>query len=269
MPDLSLWASWAQIISLPVAIVAILVSLWVYLKSKPRPALAYQFDRILSLIDAGPTFEGDIEIRYNGQAVENIFVVLARLKNVGNVAIRRSDIVEPVAFTFAPGIKLLRQPQCRDKTPKNLKVDWEIEEMDPISKTSRVSLDFDLLNPGDEFVVSFLCTGKHELPEVTARIEGITEMARIEAGKARLRNVVGAAILTALSIIMSSFGIAILLIRSVERSSSSFNSPRLITNSILLISGVIIGFLMAGVIAFSLQQLQLELIQYRSGQRKS
>ena len=41
-------------------------------------------------------------------------------------------------------------------------------------------VDFELLNPGDEFTIEFTCTGKSSIPKVEARIEGINQIALLE-----------------------------------------------------------------------------------------
>ncbi len=143
-------------------------------------ALACWFDPIASPLEvkAGEAIEGDIEIRYKGQPVKNLFLVQANLKNTGNMAIRQSDVVEPLAFTFGPNAELVRPPRFLEKTPDNLAINWILPDEPPPTprKVVQVYLVFDLLNPGDEFKVEFLCTGESGVPEASARIEGIQEI---------------------------------------------------------------------------------------------
>ena len=80
-------------------------------------------DSISSLVEikAGEALEGDIEIRYKGKPVENLFSVRAKVRNTGNLAIRKSDILKSITFTFDPNAELLRQPEIVQKKPENLK----------------------------------------------------------------------------------------------------------------------------------------------------
>ena len=48
-------------------------------------------------------------------------------------------------------------------------------------------MSFDLLNPDDEVMVEFLCTGNPLLPTLTARIEGIKKLAIIDPTETKYR----------------------------------------------------------------------------------
>ena len=124
MPQLTEWAAWANIIAVPIAVA---LSLWLYYRNKQKRALACEFQSIDFPIEvkAGKALEGDIEIHYKKRAVDNLFLVRFRLKNTGNLAIRKEHVVEPVRFTFGPDIKILRPPKLLDKKPKNLKTSWD------------------------------------------------------------------------------------------------------------------------------------------------
>jgi hypothetical protein len=190
---LNQFANWAQIIALPLAII---IAVWSLRRSRQKRALACDFDPIVFPIEikAGKALEGDIEIHYSGQPVENLFLVRAKLKNTGNIAIRKEHIIEPVTFTFGPDAELLRKPRVLDKRPDNLKIDWDFGEIAPAPRPSAVSLDFDLLNPGDELVAEFTCTGQSKTPRVTARIEG-GEIDLLDPEEKRLRRQVSKKVL--------------------------------------------------------------------------
>lgn len=189
----SLWADWAQIISVPVAIIALLISVWLsvwlYRRGRQRRTLACEFDPIMFPIEikAGEALEGDLEIYYKGQAITSLFLVRAKLKNTGNMAIRKEHIVEPVTFTFGPDTELLRKPRVLEKKPENLEINWDFAEDFPGLRARAMSLDFDLLNPGEELTAEFMCTGRSTLPKVTARIEGISEIEKLEPEERRLK----------------------------------------------------------------------------------
>jgi len=192
MQILDTWASWAQIISLPVAIVAILLTIWMYFRGKQRRAITCELDTISPIeIKAGEALKGDIEIHYKGKPVENLFLVRANLRNTGNLPIRQADVVEPVTFTFDSAAELLRQPDVTKKKPENLKITWVFNATDTIARPNIASLNFELLNPGEGLTIEFTCTGKSGVPQVTARIEGIKEIAVLESEEAKLRDEIG------------------------------------------------------------------------------
>lgn len=188
MEILTLLANWAQIIGLPVAIIAIAISVWFYRKGRQKRALSCTFDSVVSPVEikAGEALKGDIEIRYKGKAVENLFVVRARLKNSGNSAILKSDVVDPIKLTFPEGAELIRHPIIVSRTPHELNVDWQFGVTGNPPRVNSTSLIFDLLNPKDELSIEFICTGARGVPIITARIEGVSQVDVIGPDELRL-----------------------------------------------------------------------------------
>lgn len=190
MENLNQLAIWAQIISLPIAIIAILVSVWLYYKSRQRKTIACIFDQIGSPIEfkAGEALDGAIEILYKGKAVKNIFLVRFKIRNTGNIPIRQSDIITPLTFIFEPDVVLLREPRVITQKPSNLNIEWKLNETDNSPK-NEISFLFDLLNPNDEISAEFLCTGDVNLPTVVARIEGVRNIDALDPEEKRLKDV--------------------------------------------------------------------------------
>jgi len=181
-------ANWAQILSVPLAILAIAVSIWLFRRNKQTRALACIFDPFVSPIEirAGNALKGHIEIRYKGQPVDNILVTRVKVKNVGNQPIRKTDVIEPVKFIFESGTELIREPRTVDRRPANLKVEWSLGSIDSAATASYAVMEFDLLNPGEELSAEFICTGASKWPRVVARIEGVSEIQRTLDSRYRL-----------------------------------------------------------------------------------
>jgi len=186
METLDLLASWAQILSLPIAVIAILVSIWLFYRSKQRRAIACIFDQIESPLEirSGKALDGAIEILYKGKSVKNIFLVRFRVKNIGNLPIRQSDVVSPLTFTFDPDVVILREPRVIEKKPLDLRIKWGVKK----TGKKEISFLFDLLNPGDEVSAEFLCAGDAKLPNIVARIEGVGNIDTFDPEEKRLRN---------------------------------------------------------------------------------
>lgn len=174
MNDLNTLAAWANILAIPIAIVSIVISIlssvWIYHRSKPKISLSCVIDPIEFPIEikAGEALRGEIEIRYKKRAVKNLSILRAKVKNTGNSAIRKTHIVEEMAFIFPDDAELLRAPVIVSSKPENLRIDWKIE-----NPPNKVFMVFDLLNPGDEITIEFLCAGASTIPQVEARIEGL------------------------------------------------------------------------------------------------
>ncbi len=199
MENLSQLANLAQIISAPLALVAILISVWLYRRGRQRRALACEFMSIDSPVEikAGGALKGEIEILYKGKPVGNLFLVRARVRNTGNLPIRKEDTVEPVTFSFEPDVEILRQPDAIAKRPDNLKIGWILEQSGSVFNLAR--LDFDLLNQSEEFTVEFICTGESKVPKVSARIEGIREIELYDPEELELRERVTSSAWTAVT----------------------------------------------------------------------
>jgi hypothetical protein len=186
MPDLNELATWAQIISIPLAIIAIWIAIYVYLRSKQRRLLICELDSIQSPIEikGGEALDGKIEILYQNEKVENLFIVRARIINSGTLPIRKSEVVVPLTFTFEPDVRMLREPREIKKSPSGLTIHWDLNKND---SSNIACLNFDLLNPTDEVTIEFVCTGTSKDPIVTARIEGIKEITLLDAIGRQLR----------------------------------------------------------------------------------
>ena len=179
-------AAWAQIISLPVAVIGVLVSVWLYHRGKPRRALSCEVDRFITLVEvkASSDWKDEIQVLYKGQQVRDLFGTCPRLKNTGNTAIRREDVLEPITFTFAEGTQLLSEPEVLWDLPGKLTIIWKLEKTGPAPSAS---MEFDLLNPGDDLGVIFLCSGTKKPPKVEARIEGVRQIGTVSGEKLRGR----------------------------------------------------------------------------------
>ena len=207
MPDLGVLADWAQIVSVLLASIALLVSVVMYRRGRQRRALLCEFDSIVYPveIEAGTALAGDLEIHYRGEPVRNLFVVRATLENNGNAPIRKSHVLEPVTFVFPPGTDLLCEPKVVAKKPSNLKISWNLSKTGSDSRPSAAILDFDLLMQHEVVITEFTCTGTSTWPQVTARIEGIPEIKVVDPEmSALMKKISSAATSLALPAILTS-----------------------------------------------------------------
>ncbi len=187
MPEtLSIWAGWAAIVAVLLAIVTIMLTVWLFRRGQKKRAIGCELQEVKFPIEirAGEALKGDIEILYKGEPIDNLFLVRARLKNTGNQAIRKEHIVKPVTFAFSSEVKHIREPRIVFKKPNNLSVNYSYAGQSHPSRSvwaesidsaqaphlipNNFMLDLDLLNPDDEFGIEFVCTGKSDLPKVAA-----------------------------------------------------------------------------------------------------
>ena len=174
IPALIIVSSLIAILVAPI-VVAIIVSIVLYRRSRQHRAISCTFESAEHPVEikAGPGLAGDIEILYRGQKVSNLYVVRATIRNTGNVQILASDFVEPLAFSFQPGTRLVGEPSTTSAAPMNLTTEWSIDTADSATQPTNARVDLPLLNPGDHFTAEFVYTGDGALPTVSARIAGV------------------------------------------------------------------------------------------------
>ena len=116
---------------------------------------------------ASPVFHGidpevrkDIEIKYNGKTVSDIFELDFVVVNEGSRAIR--DVIEPMTVRF-PGTTQILDSKVISTNPRGRRVDISEEET---PEGPKVTIDFKLLNSGENFNVKVLLQGVARLSEI-------------------------------------------------------------------------------------------------------
>ena len=173
------WPEWAQIISLPVGIIGIVIAslaIWVTIRlsrhSLKDAVLATRFEAIVMPVElkADEDIQSDIRILYKGKPVSNLFVVRGKLRNMGSRVVRGSqdekDVEKPVTFTLSQNAKFLDAKVVQIPDYASASVTYEDRES---------TLLFKSLEPREEIIVQFICEGttKGEVPRVGARISGV------------------------------------------------------------------------------------------------
>jgi hypothetical protein len=251
MPDLDMLGNWANIGMVLITILSIVIAAYRNRRARPRRALACEFSRAKPLIyvSASEAAESDIEIRYKGQKTKNAFTVHARLKNIGVEEIRRSDIVEPVTFTFGVGTELLAKPHTIRTYPEDLKFTWNLPRTASGSKRNAVSLDFDLLNQDEELLIEFICIGPRAEPKVGARIVGISTIQLVDLDDLMKQR-------------SSMRYISLVIILGLGTLTAA-----IILNIPILCQGLVAGFVLAGVVGFLLNNLRMAQVKRNASKR--
>ena len=105
------------------------------------------------------------------------------IRNNGNLSIRKEDIIKPLEFNFGEKSSVIDYSVI-DTEPEGITVNLESNN----EKNNLIRCFFDLLNPGDEFTLQFVCLGESkELPNITARIEGVKQI-EVETSSASEEN---------------------------------------------------------------------------------
>jgi hypothetical protein len=124
------------------------------------------------MVGGGPTID-KLQFSYDGRPVAKLSKLAFVLVNTGRTAIRASDIVAaPAIILFGTSILDVRIDSV---SPANLIV---VPKLDPPNHS--VSLEFPLLNPGDQIQFSVLVESEDPKVEATARIAGLTTLAYLD-----------------------------------------------------------------------------------------
>ena len=171
MPNI-IETTWITILLGSIAvIVAIIVPITLYILSKRKKKLICILFPSLSLVDVRTEVKDKIEIYYNKNLVENLSMTKVKIRNNGNLPIRKEDIVKPLEFDFGEILSVIGYSVI-DTEPRGITANLE-----PNTENNLIRCSFDLLNPSDELSLQFVCLGENkELPNVTARIEGIKQV---------------------------------------------------------------------------------------------
>lgn len=158
---------WA-IIAAAAGVLAVVVAIAIYVKSRTRPALAYEVTVTPLLSDKAP---GSLEIRYEGVPVRAATLVDVDVRNVGNAAIRSDDFESDLSVVFEPGVLVLAG-EVTATQPPDLKPSFSSGTVESMSVEPL------LLNAGDGFTVQILASEFNGNVELEGRIAGITDFQR-------------------------------------------------------------------------------------------
>jgi hypothetical protein len=120
-----------------------------------RKRLSYEIVSNVLLISTEKGIEDKVEIRYEGQVVRNVRLIVIKLINDGYLSIKRDDFEKPIKFIF-PGAKILTSEKVKFH-PENLgtqmayRDDWI--EMDPTLLNRKDYVQFKVLLSGYEKMI--------------------------------------------------------------------------------------------------------------------
>lgn len=163
---------WLAISSFFIAIVGIILAIGFYLKSRRLKIPCYSIRSINVVQDLISKFES-LEIRYAGDAIENLTVTKLAFWNWGKETINSSDIAsaDPLLVRATEGYKILEAKVIYANNPAN-----QFSIIDHEDKTA-VSLNFDYLDKNEGAVIQIIHTGTtNDHIQVTGTIKGAGKM---------------------------------------------------------------------------------------------
>lgn len=158
-----------QFIGAFLALIAIGMSIYLFILQKNKKALSYRIITETALLTVNEEIKGKLKIVYENVPVQDVHLLVMKIENSGNVPITSSDFEEPLTFSFGETTQIL-SAETTDVVPRTLKPIISIKD------SNKIILEPTLLNGKDNFVVKLLLAqyNKYILPE--ARIIGVGEI---------------------------------------------------------------------------------------------
>ncbi len=160
-----------QFIGVLVAVIAIIVSIYIYILQKRKKDLTYCVVAKAPLLTVDEALEKKVKIYYQDTLIRDVFLLLINILNKGNEPIKRDDFVEPLTFSFGENTKILNaeiSESIPTKIKLNLKIIENILEVHPV-----------LLNAKDEFTIKLLIAQFDGLIEPGGSICGVKTIREI------------------------------------------------------------------------------------------
>ena len=130
-----------QFIAVIIALMTIPVSIILYWKQRRRKALSYEIVSVTPLLSIKEEIKGKMRILFENKPVQQVYLILVKITNSGNLPISPSDYERAISLSFGEKGKILTA-EVVETAPSSLQTSARIEG-------EKVVLDSNLLNQGD------------------------------------------------------------------------------------------------------------------------
>src|SRR6266581_2805639 len=93
---------WQFVISVLVAftlgIVALVITIWIYRKQRTQKVISYAVISDAPIASINKEVADKVEIRFDGQPVQDLSLLVLKIWNSGNVAVKSGDYDMPITF---------------------------------------------------------------------------------------------------------------------------------------------------------------------------
>ena len=154
-----------QLAGLIVGVVAIIPPVIIGVRSEQSKNITVHYVSKRPLVSTDSRGAGQLNVIYQGQEVQDPWLLTVRIESSGNTPIEERDIEKPLTVSFND-TKILGV-EVSQVNPDNI-------DVSVASSGSDVVVNHKLLNPGDWIVVDVLSDGEPIASEVSFRISGIS-----------------------------------------------------------------------------------------------
>lgn len=157
-----------QFVGAVLALLAIGVTVWVYLAQRTKRRLLVEHIARMPLMAIGAKKIPGLKISIDEQSIAEATIVLVRVTNAGNASLVAADFESPVSLTFGPKARIL-YADVAEFSPSSLQVS--------VTYTGNVvQFGRQLLNPGDTFSCRILVQDSLGKYLVGGRVVGVREI---------------------------------------------------------------------------------------------
>ncbi|NOT05687.1 MAG: hypothetical protein HOP27_13910 [Anaerolineales bacterium] len=160
-----------QFIGAFLALIAIIVSIYIYLLQKNKRSLSYEIVVSSELLTTNEELHGKIRILFGKSQIQNIHLLVIEISNDSNGSILPADFYENLSFIFGDETKLL-SAEIVECYPPSFKPKLMI------AKTSAV-IEPTLINSQDYFKIKFLLSQYDNKFKINGRIAGVKSIRRV------------------------------------------------------------------------------------------
>jgi hypothetical protein len=156
-----------QFIGVILALLALLVSIWIYIRQKTRKVLVWDSRRVIPLLNIDKSVQDEMQIIFRGHAVREAYMVSITFANRGNVPITRQDYDNNAAITISVGGEIVSLDTYDNK---------DIEINGTFDETGHIYIDPLLLNAKEEVKIKAIIINCTPTIDAASRIVGGTFM---------------------------------------------------------------------------------------------
>lgn len=162
-----IWQSWGTITAFILGIAAIIASIWIFQNQRHYKEITYDLVSEASLANVDKNVEARVQILFDGKYVKDVSVLVIKISNSGNIAVRPEDFIEPIVLKF-PRRKLL-DAGILALEPRDIIAPQDRKNFLTVGPESIHFPKF-LLNPKEAISLQVLVTGFKDEVEKRARI---------------------------------------------------------------------------------------------------
>jgi hypothetical protein len=170
-----------QFIGAILGIIAIVVSVYLFLLQRNRKSLAYKIETETALLTVTDELRGKLQIIYEGVPVQNVHLIILKIISDGNLPIASNDFEKPLNFSFGDEAVVLGAEIIKTN-PITLKPKLNIME-------GKISLEPTLLNSKDTLTIKVIISQFGGVITPDARIVGVSNIKKVVGDKVSTREV--------------------------------------------------------------------------------